>query len=237
MEKNARHVECIFHLGARTNTACQDAALLDKLNLSYTKHLWRISAKHQIPFIYASSAATYGAGEHGYNDDPESISNRLEPLNLYGKSKNDFDKWAIQQSEKPYFWVGLKFFNVFGPNEYHKQSMASVVYHAYNQIQKNGQLKLFRSHRTDIKDGEQKRDFIYIKDVIEILFFFMNYRKNSGIYNLGTGQANTFLELAKSIFKALKLAPNIDFIDTPEKIRNSYQYFTQANMQKLLKNL
>ena len=235
LRKNPKHIECVFHLGARTDTSCQDINLLNSLNLNYTKVLWSICTDNQIPFIYASSAATYGDGQHGYNDEPETIIDQLIPLNPYAQSKNEFDKWAIRQDKQPYFWVGLKFFNVFGPNEYHKKTMASVIYHAYNQIKKKGYVKLFRSHRTDFKDGEQKRDFIYVKDVIEILLFFMHYRKQSGIYNLGTGQATTFIELVQVIFCSLNLPQKIKFIDIPENIRASYQYFTQANMNKLLK--
>lgn len=232
LENNTRHVECLFHLGARTDTASQDQVILNTLNLDYTKKLWSICAQNQIPFIYASSAATYGDGSQGYKDSHE-LSLTLRPLNLYGKSKNDFDKWILSQTERPYFWAGLKFFNVFGPNEYHKGQMASVVFHAYNQIKTTGKLKLFRSHNPDYKDGEQQRDFIYVKDVVAVLLFFMHHRQNSGIYNLGTGVASTFLELAQAIFKALGQKPDLEFIDTPLNIRTAYQYFTQADMKKL----
>ena len=232
LQDNSRHIECLFHLGARTDTASQDRATLDRLNLDYSKTLWSICAQNQIPFIYASSAATYGDGSQGYKDDHE-LSLTLQPLNLYGKSKNEFDKWILSQTEAPYFWAGLKFFNVFGPNEAHKGQMASVIYHAYHQIKTTGELKLFRSHRPDYKDGEQKRDFIYVKDVVEVLLFFMYHRQNAGLYNLGTGRASTFLELAAAIFKALNQKPRLKFIDTPLNIRAAYQYFTQADMQKL----
>ncbi|MGM0505381.1 MAG: NAD-dependent epimerase/dehydratase family protein, partial [Bacteroidota bacterium] len=158
---------------------------------------------------------------------------KLKPLNPYGESKNEFDKWALQQEHKPYFWAGLKFFNVYGPNEYHKGRMASVIFHAYNQISDTGKMKLFRSHRPDFKDGEQLRDFIYVKDVVDVIFFLMNHRKDSGIYNLGTGIARSFLDLTKNTFKAMGVEENIEFVDTPEDIRDKYQYFTEANMNKL----
>jgi ADP-L-glycero-D-manno-heptose 6-epimerase len=185
-----------------------------------------------IPLIYASSAATYGLGEFGYEDN-HMIVNKLKPLNPYGKSKNEFDKWAIKQERKPYYWAGLKFFNVYGTNEYHKSRMASVVFHAYYQIKETGKIKLFRSHNPGFKDGEQARDFIYVKDVIDVLIFLMHHRKNPGIYNLGTGTARTFNDLAKGIFEAMNLDKNIEYIDTPEDIRDKYQYFTQADITKL----
>ena len=185
-----------------------------------------------LPLVYASSAATYGSGEFGYKDDHELIQ-KLKPLNPYGDSKNDFDKWALQQDRKPFFWAGLKFFNVYGPNEYHKGRMASVIFHAFNQILKDGKMKLFRSHRPDFKDGEQLRDFIYVKDVTSVCMFLLNHRKNSGIYNLGSGKARTFLSLAQNTFSALNKSTNIEFIDTPIDIRDKYQYFTEANMNKL----
>ena len=182
--------------------------------------------------VYASSAATYGLGELGYDDDESKIA-KLKPLNPYGQSKQDFDVWALKQEEKPFFWAGLKFFNVYGPNEYHKGRMASVVFHAYKQIQETQSMKLFRSHNPDYLDGGQKRDFVYVKDVVEVCMFLMQNRKNSGIYNLGSGKARTFLDLAKNTFKAMKVEPKITFIDTPADIRDKYQYFTEANMRKL----
>ncbi|MDB4678452.1 NAD-dependent epimerase/dehydratase family protein, partial [bacterium] len=178
------------------------------------------------------SAATYGLGELGFEDNHSVIQN-LKPLNPYGESKNEFDRWAIDQATKPYFWSGLKFFNVYGPNEYHKGRMASVILHAFNQITKTGEMKLFRSHNPNYQDGEQLRDFIYVKDIIETCFFLMETRKHSGIYNLGTGQARTFLDLTKATFKAMDKTENISFVDTPIDIRDKYQYFTEANMTKL----
>lgn len=230
---NHRLVEFVFHIGARTDTTESNEAILKELNLDYSKMLWNKCVQFGLPLVYASSAATYGNGEVGYDDD-ETKLDLLQPLNLYGKSKNDFDKWAIAQENKPYFWAGLKFFNVYGPNEYHKGRMASVVFHAFNQISKTGSVKLFRSHNPKYKDGEQLRDFIYVNDITDVCMFLMHHRKNSGIYNLGSGKARTFKDLVSSIFTALNMQPNITYIDTPIDIRDKYQYFTEANMNKLL---
>ncbi len=232
LENNHRFVQFIFHIGARTDTTEFNTQIFDDLNLNYSKAVWNLCVKYGLPFVYASSAATYGSGEHGYNDD-ESIIPLLKPLNPYGDSKNDFDKWAITQERSPYFWAGLKFFNVYGPNEFHKNRMASVIFHAFNQIEKDGKMKLFRSHRPDFKDGEQLRDFVYVKDVVNVCLFLMLHRKNSGIYNLGSGKARTFLDLAKNTFKSMSKSENIEFVDTPVDIRDKYQYFTEANMSKL----
>jgi len=234
LDKNYETVEFIFHIGARTDTTEFDTSLLDKLNTQYTKDIWVRCCKYQIPLVYASSAATYGLGEMGYDDNEEQIS-KLKPLNPYGQSKQDFDVWALDQKQKPFFWVGLKFFNVYGPNEYHKGRMASVIWHAYNQIKKTGKMKLFKSHNPEYKDGEQMRDFVYVKDVTDVCIFLMYHRKNSGIYNLGSGKARTFLDLTKAVFKALNKPEDIEFIDTPADIRDKYQYFTEANMEKLRK--
>jgi ADP-L-glycero-D-manno-heptose 6-epimerase len=232
LEKNNREVEFFFHIGARTDTTEFDTAIFDELNLDYSKKVWEACVNYQIPLVYASSAATYGLGENGYEDREELISS-LKPLNPYGDSKNDFDIWALNQPKKPFFFAGLKFFNVYGPNEYHKGRMASVIWHAYQQITKNGALKLFKSHRSDFKDGEQMRDFIYVKDLIDVCIFLMEHRKNSGIYNLGTGKARSFNDLGVATFQALGLTPTIEYIDTPADIRDKYQYFTEAAMQKL----
>ncbi|MES2394511.1 MAG: ADP-glyceromanno-heptose 6-epimerase [Bacteroidota bacterium] len=232
LRENQRLVQFVFHLGARTDTTEFNKEIFDKLNLNYSKDLWKVCVEFGLPLVYASSAATYGMGEFGYDDNEASIE-KLKPLNPYGDSKNDFDKWALQQEKKPYFWVGLKFFNVYGPNEYHKGRMASVILHAFNQIQEKGSVKLFRSHNPNYKDGEQLRDFVYVKDVVEVCYFLLHHRKNSGIYNLGSGKARTFLDLVKNTFSALNKAPNIEFIDTPIDIRDKYQYFTEANMNKL----
>jgi ADP-L-glycero-D-manno-heptose 6-epimerase len=232
MQPHARDIAAIIHLGARTDTAEQDWEIFLQLNLNYTKDIWRFCADYQIPLVYASSAATYGAGEHGF-DDNHAIIPQLKPLNPYGRSKNDFDIWALEQMDAPPFWAGLKFFNVYGPNEYHKGRMASVIFHAFRQIQEQGSLRLFRSHRPDFGDGQQLRDFIYVKDIVSVIRFLLHKQPRPGIYNLGTGHARTFLELGESVFHALGLKPQIEFIDTPADIRDTYQYFTEAKMDKL----
>ncbi|HBX50437.1 MAG: ADP-glyceromanno-heptose 6-epimerase [Bacteroidetes bacterium RIFOXYA12_FULL_35_11] len=232
LKANHKFVQFVFHLGARTDTTEFNKAVFDKLNLNYSKDIWNVCAEFGLPLVYASSAATYGMGELGYDDKHEIIPD-LKPLNPYGESKNEFDKWVLKQEKKPYFWAGLKFFNVYGPNEYHKGRMASVIFHAYKQIQQTGKMKLFRSHNKDYRDGEQQRDFIYVKDVAEVLYFFMLHRKDSGIYNLGTGKARTFIDLARGTFKAMNVQEQMEFIDTPEDIRDKYQYFTEAKMDKL----
>ncbi len=232
LDKNENQVQFIFHIGARTDTTEFNKDIFDELNLGYTQELWNKCVQYGLPLVYASSAATYGLGELGYRDD-ESLIPQLKPLNPYGDSKNDFDKWALTQEKKPYFWAGLKFFNVYGPNEYHKGRMASVILHGFNQIRENGKIRLFRSHRPDYTDGGQKRDFVYVKDVVEVCYWLMHHRKNSGIYNLGSGHARTFLDLANSTFTAMGREPHIEFIDTPADIRDKYQYFTEADMSKL----
>lgn len=232
LDRNETRVQFIFHIGARTDTAEFDKNLLNELNLNYSKEVWLRCVKYGIPLVYASSAATYGLGEHGYSDSHEVVE-KLSPLNPYGESKNDFDKWALAQKEKPFFWAGLKFFNVYGPNEYHKGRMASVILHAFRQISSTGKMKLFRSHNPDFKDGEQLRDFIYVKDVVSVCEFLMEKRPESGLYNLGTGKARTFLDLVNATYSALCMEPEIMFIDTPADIRDKYQYYTQADMSKL----
>ncbi|WP_462280170.1 ADP-glyceromanno-heptose 6-epimerase [Salinivirga cyanobacteriivorans] len=234
LDENHKLVQFIFHMGARSATTGYPKAVYDELNLNYSKTVWEKCVAYGIPLVYASSAATYGLGEKGYNDD-HTVVGDLHPLNLYGESKNDFDKWALQQKQQPFFWAGLKFFNVYGPNEYHKGRMASVILHTFNQIKETGGMKLFKSHHPDYNDGEQTRDFIYVKDLSKIMFFLMHHRKNSGIYNVGTGKGRTFLDLATNTFKAMGKEPNITFIPTPEDIRDKYQYFTEANMSKLHK--
>lgn len=239
LDKNQK-IDFLIHLGARTDTAEFDYSILETLNVNYSKKIWSYCVEKNIPLIYASSAATYGAGELGYRDDHH-LPEKLDPLNPYGRSKNEFDKWVLRQDHYPPFWAGLKFFNVYGPNEYHKERMASVIFHSYNQIMKTGRVKLFRSHKPDFKDGEQLRDFIYVKDVAKICLWLM--KKNaeqvnsvtSGLYNTGTGKARTFIDLVTSIFISLGKDPVIEFIDTPEDIRNKYQYFTQADMSKILR--
>jgi ADP-L-glycero-D-manno-heptose 6-epimerase len=232
LDTNGSNVKFIYHLGARTDTTEFNMDLLNELNLDYTKKVWSYCIRFSIPLVYASSAATYGNGEFGYNDSHE-LPAQLKPLNPYGISKNEFDIWALKQTQQPSFWAGIKFFNVYGPNEYHKARMASVVFHSYNQIKAAGEVKLFRSHRPDFKDGEQLRDFVYVKDVVNVLYFFYTNHKQSGLFNLGTGHARSFYDLAKAVFTAQGLAPKIDFIDIPADIRDKYQYYTQAEMAKL----
>lgn len=227
-------VRFVYHIGARTDTTEFDRTVFDRLNVEYSQMVWKACARSGIPLIYASSAATYGSGEHGYADRHDVVP-RLKPLNPYGESKNSFDSWALKQKETPPSWIGLKFFNVFGPNEYHKGRMASVVFHAFRQIKEAGKMRLFRSHRPDFEDGKQLRDFIYVKDVIDVLYFLMRQKVPSGLYNLGTGRARTFLDLAKATFRAMDVEERIEFIDTPEDIRDKYQYFTEAEMGKLRK--
>ncbi|MFK8039230.1 MAG: ADP-glyceromanno-heptose 6-epimerase [Crocinitomicaceae bacterium] len=226
-------IDFVFHLGARTDTTEFDISIFDELNLNYSKSMWEFCSKNKIPLVYASSGATYGIGDQGFNDD-HAIVDKLKPLNPYGDSKNDFDKWALKQENTPPFWAGLKFFNVYGPNEYHKGRMASVIFHAFNQINKTGGMNLFKSHNPDYKDGEQLRDFVYVKDVAKVCLFLMNKQPTSGLYNLGTGNARTFLDLTKATFAALNKEENIGFVDTPIDIRDKYQYFTEANMSKLI---
>ena len=269
LQQHNPKINCVIHLGARTDTTEFDYAIHQELNVDYTQAIWKYCTENQVPLIYASSAATYGAGELGYFDN-DNVIEKLLPLNPYGVSKNEIDKWVLQQKDHPPFWAGLKFFNVYGPNEYHKGRMASVIFHAYNQIKKEGVVKLFKSHREDFKDGEQLRDFIYVKDVVSVIAWMMeasaihllpgkeqvkiedakfnderliledgggetvmDYPLTSGIYNLGTGKSRTFNDLVKATYAGLDMEPNIQYIDMPEDIRDKYQYFTEANMQKL----
>lgn len=234
LKQNHRFVQFVFHIGARTDTTEFDYSIFEKLNVQYSKDVWNCCVEFGLPLVYASSAATYGGGEFGYADD-ESLIGKLQPLNPYGVSKNEFDKWILAQHRQPYFWAGLKFFNVYGPNEYHKGRMASVIFHAYNQISATGKMKLFRSHNPDFKDGGQLRDFVYVKDVVNVCYWLMHHRKDSGIYNLGSGKARTFLDLAGNVFSSMGKKENIEFIDTPADIRDKYQYFTEAKMEKLRK--
>ena len=229
---NHDKVDFVVHLGARTDTTEFDWNVFIELNVNYTEQLWTLCTEYQIPLVYASSAATYGGGEMGYNDSHD-IVEKLQPLNPYGRSKNEIDKWILKQKKCPPFWAGLKFFNVYGPNEYHKGRMASVILHSFHQIQECGEVKLFRSHRPDFKDGWQLRDFIYVKDIASVILFLIEKRPENGLYNLGTGHARSFFDLASNTFKAMGKEVNIKFIDTPLDIRDKYQYFTEANMTKL----
>ncbi len=253
LAKEQPAISFVFHLGARTNTTEFDYAIHERLNLEYSKKVWNYCAAKNIPLVYASSAATYGSGEFGYNDSHD-IVDKLQPLNPYGISKNEFDKWAIKNSQesvvgsrepRPPFWVGLKFFNVYGPNEYHKGRMASVIFHSFNQIRTTGKVKLFRSHKSGFNDGQQLRDFIYVKDIAAVCYWLMETLPHtqgdnppdktfaSGLYNLGTGKARTFEDLAKATFASMGKEPTIEYIDMPADIRDKYQYFTEATMNKL----
>ena len=229
---NHDKVDFVVHLGARTDTTEFDWNVFIELNVNYTEQLWTLCTEYQIPLVYDSSAATYCGGEMGYNDSHD-IVEKLQPLNPYGRSKNEIDKWILKQKKCPPFWAGLKFFNVYGPNEYHKGRMASVILHSFHQIQECGEVKLFRSHRPDFKDGWQLRDFIYVKDIASVILFLIEKRPENGLYNLGTGHARSFFDLASNTFKAMGKEVNIKFIDTPLDIRDKYQYFTEANMTKL----
>jgi ADP-L-glycero-D-manno-heptose 6-epimerase len=246
LKKENPKIDFIYHLGARTDTTEFDYSVHEHLNVEYSKKIWNYCTEKNVPLVYASSAATYGSGQLGYKDD-ESILENLKPLNPYGVSKNEFDKWALRQAQgdnrrqvqEPPAWAGLKFFNVYGPNEYHKARMASVIFHSYNQIKENGFVKLFKSHKPEFEDGGQLRDFIYVKDVLKICFWFLEcWQKNpetfiSGIYNVGTGKARTFDDLVKATFSALDKKTQIEYIDMPEDIRDTYQYFTEATMDKI----
>ncbi len=238
LESEKNQIGFIFHIGARTDTTEFDYAIHEHLNVAYSKKIWRYCVDKKVPLVYASSAATYGAGELGYKDD-EKIIEDLKPLNPYGISKNEFDKWLLLQKNYPPAWAGLKFFNVYGPNEYHKGRMASVIFHSYNQIIEKGFVKLFKSHKKEFKDGEQLRDFIYVKDVLKICLWFLEcWQKDpktfiSGIYNVGTGSARSFNDLVKATFSGMDLETKIEYIDMPEDIRNTYQYYTHAEMQKI----
>lgn len=232
LDENQETSEFVFHLGARTDTTEFDKNILWRLNTDYSKAVWKKCVEYQLPLVYASSAATYGLGENGYKDD-EALISKLQPLNPYGDSKQAFDLWALEQDKKPFYWAGLKFFNVYGPGEQHKGRMASVIWHAYNQIKATGKMKLFRSHNPEYKDGEQMRDFVFVENVTDVCYWLMHHRKDSGIYNLGSGEARTFLDLVKAVFRSMDKEEDISFIDTPLDIRDKYQYFTEADMSKL----
>lgn len=234
-KKNHEEVDFVFHIGARTDTTEFDKEIFDELNVAYSKAIWNICAENMIGLIYASSAATYGLGELGYKDD-HSLVEKLKPLNPYGDSKNEFDIWALKQKNKPPFWAGLKFFNIYGPNEFHKGRMASVIFHAFNQIRETGGMRLFKSHNPDYKDGEQQRDFVYVADLAKVIDWLAENQPESGLYNLGSGKARTFLDLVNATFDAMGEKSKISFIPTPEDIRDKYQYFTEADMTKLYKS-
>jgi len=239
LEQFRHKITFFYHFGANSSTNQNILNQSINLNIYWSQYFWDYCTKNNIPFVFASSAATYGSGENGY-EDSHTILDQLVPLNPYGVSKNEFDKWVTTQTEQPPLWTGLKFFNVYGPNEAHKGRMASVIFHAFNQIKATGVVKLFKSHRPDYKDGEQLRDFIYVKDLVAVINWMMHkmlsgewLASKNGLYNLGTGKARSFYDLAANTFIAQGLKPNIEFIDMPEDIRDKYQYFTEANMNKL----
>lgn len=228
-------VDAVLHLGACTDTGQTDAAYMAQWNSGYTQHLWRWCTAQNIPLVYASSAATYGRGEQGYSDDHALVS-RLQPLNLYGRSKHDVDCWALQESKTPPSWHGIKFFNVYGPGENHKNRMASTIYHGFHEIQNTGKMTLFQSHRDDIPDGQQQRDFVFVDDAVRLCLFCLERKPASGLYNCGTGHARSFLDLAHALFRAVELESRIEWVPTPERFRDGYQYFTQADMSKAAKS-
>ncbi|MEL6253671.1 MAG: ADP-glyceromanno-heptose 6-epimerase [Bacteroidota bacterium] len=234
LDELGNKISYVIHLGARTDTAEQDWGIFQELNISFSQGIWNFCVKNDVPLIYASSAATYGDGSLGFSDQLDLIP-QLKPLNPYGQSKQDFDLWVLGQEQKPPRWAGLKFFNVYGPNEYHKGRMASVILHAHKQILETGKLRLFRSHKEGYADGEQKRDFIYVKDILDVILFLMKQEQLEDIFNLGCGQARTFNDLASAIFRAMGKERVVEYFDTPIDIRDSYQYFTQADMSKLRK--
>jgi ADP-L-glycero-D-manno-heptose 6-epimerase len=242
IEENAKKITAVVHMGACSATTEADMDFLMENNYEYTKKLWKFCTEKNINYIYASSAATYGIGEQGYNDDvtPEELK-KLKPLNKYGYSKKFFDDWALKQTETPKQWVGIKFFNVYGPQEYHKGRMASMIFHAFNQYKKDGQVKLFKSHKEGYEDGGQLRDFVYIKDVVKVLRFFVESEGKSGIYNIGTGIARSFKDLALNAIRAaacdytINESDVIEYVSMPEDLRGRYQYYTCAEMLKLKK--
>lgn len=226
------NVEAIIHMGAQSATTEKNFDYLWNNNFEYTKSLWNYCADKQIPFIYASSAATYGDGSLGFDDSMD--IDQLLPLNGYGYSKQLFDLWVKHQAKVfPPQYIGLKFFNVYGPNEYFKGSMASMVFHGFRQIKETGKIKLFKSCNPNYADGGQLRDFVYVKDICNVIMWLLENNKVSGLFNVGTGRAQSFAELATATFHALDLEPNIEYIDMPEKLRGKYQYYTQAEMNKL----
>lgn len=221
----------IIHMGACSATTERDFDYIYNNNFEYTKALWKYSVDNNCSFIYASSAATYGSGENSFDDEAD--IDLLRPLNGYGYSKHLFDLWVKKQKVFPHQHVGLKFFNVYGPNEYFKGSMASVIFHGYNQVKESGKIKLFKSYKDGYTDGEQLRDFVYVKDICEVIRFFIKNPKVNGLYNCGTGRAQSFNDLANAVFQALELEPNIEYIEMPETLRPKYQYYTKAEMKKL----
>ena len=228
---NGPLIDCVYHLGAITDTTEMDINKFDEYNLHPSIFIWKMCADYKIPLVYASSAATYGDGSLGFDD--EYPIKPLQPLNPYGWSKQQFDIWVQEQETSPPFWCGLKFFNVYGYGEEHKGKMASMVYHMYNQINETGGVRLFKSHHPDYKDGEQLRDFIYVDDILDVCQWMYENQPEPGIYNVGTGKCRSFNDMAYATFKALGVEPNITYFDTPLNLREQYQYRTEAKMDKL----
>ncbi len=224
-------VSAVIHLGACSSTTEKDADFLMDNNVHYSQELAKFCLENGVRFIYASSAATYGDGSNGYNDD-ESKLDILRPLNMYGYSKHLFDIW-IKRNGLIDKVVGLKYFNVYGPNEYHKEEMRSVVHKAFEQVRDTGKVQLFKSYKPEFKDGEQRRDFVYVKDAVDMTLHFLEHTDKNGIYNVGTGQAQSWVELVTALFDAVGKPVNIEFVDMPEVIRGKYQYFTEANLKKI----
>jgi len=230
--KLMKNIDLIIHMGACSSTTETDSDYLIDNNFKYSKELFDWCLKNNCRLIYASSAATYGDGSIGYDD---SKTDELKPLNMYGYTKKLFDQYVLNSENKPKQCVGLRFFNVYGPNEYHKGKMASVIFHSFNQIKKEKEIKLFKSYKKEYSDGEQKRDFVYVKDTVEVVLFMMKNDKINGIFNVGTGEARSFNDLARSVFKAMNLKENIKYVDMPQGLKEKYQYYTQANNEKLRK--
>lgn len=235
LEANRPNLDAVYHIGACTDTTNFDREYLTEINLEYSKRLWNYAARESVPFFYASSAATYGAGEAGFSDDEKGLA-ELKPLNPYGDSKHLFDLWVLDQERQgnhPPAWAGFKFFNVYGYGEKHKGKMASFVYQAMKQVVNTAVVRLFKSHREGFDHGGQKRDFIYVQDVVKVLHFARNKPIRRGIYNLGTGRARSYKDLVRVVFEALDIPEKIEYFDMPEEIRDKYQYFTEADMTRL----
>ena len=234
LAKTTAEVEAVFHLGAISATTATDGDEIVRRNIQFSMNLWNWCAAKQVPFFYASSAATYGDGKQGFDDTGDIAL--LHPLNLYGWSKQAFDRWALGEAEKgsaPPRWAGFKFFNVYGPNEYHKADMMSIVAKNHARVVAGQSIQLFKSHRPDFKDGEQLRDFVYVKDCCKVMSWFMASPRQNGIYNLGTGSARSFRDLIEAVGTACSVKPDIQYVPMPENLRGKYQYFTQAAMLKL----
>ncbi len=233
LAQNRGKVTAVIHMGAISATTERDFNLLIQDNFRYSQQLWNWCAQNGVPFLYASSAATYGAGEKGYDDTTE----ELRPLNGYGYSKYLFDQWVLRQVKSgaatPAYWCGFKFFNVYGPNEYHKERMASVAFHTFNQVRDTGAMRLFKSDRIDVADGMQLRDFVYVKDAAQVVAYFLRPDSASGIYNVGTGEARAFKDLAQAVMTSMGREPALNWIDMPDDLKGKYQYYTQANVAKL----